>query len=397
RYLQPPGVVDEGMIGLLERALEMSDDEVTVTRVLLVSRLCGALYYSDRQEDMRRLSAEATAMAAELGDPVAGALAASARRRAYWGPSHLERRLADATQLLRCAREAQDPELTLQGHAWLVVDLLERGDRTAVEAQIAAFTAGARDLRQALFTWNAAVWRAMTALLDGQLAEAERLAGEAVSSGIRGEDVTASQYHAVQLMAIRREQARMGELEGSVREYVARRPERSAWRGALATVLLDTGRAEEARAEYETVAVAGFAAIPADNDWMTSMAVLADLAVAFDDAERARELYELMLPFARSMVVVGMAAACLGASARYLGRLALVFGERAVAIEHLRHAIEASRALRAPLELAHSQLDYARALGPGGEAEALIASARRTAAKLGLPRVAARVARPMDR
>ena len=99
-------------------------------RVPLLFCLCGALYFSERRDQMRRLSAEATVIAARArAIPAAAALAAAARRRAYWGPGHLERRLADSTQLLRSAREAGDQELTLQGHAWLVVDLLEAGDR----------------------------------------------------------------------------------------------------------------------------------------------------------------------------------------------------------------------------------------------------------------------------
>ncbi len=228
RYVQPPGVVDEELIALLEQAAEMTADERTVTRVRLLARLCGALYFSDRRDRMAALSAEATEIAAELADPQAIALAAAARRRAYWGPGNLERRLADSTLLLRAAREASDIELTLQGHAWLVVDLLERGDRTGVEVQIDAFTAGAEQLRQPLYLWNAAVWQAMKALLDGRLEEAEPLAAAAVSSGIRSEGVTAPQYYAVQVLYLRREQARMGELEDPVREALSTNPERAA-------------------------------------------------------------------------------------------------------------------------------------------------------------------------
>src|SRR5436305_1772048 len=85
---------------------------------------------------------------------------APASGRAYWGPSTLERRLSDSTELLTYARQARDLELELQGHAWLVVDLLEHGDSEAVDAQIEAFSAGAERLRQPLYLWNAAVWRA---------------------------------------------------------------------------------------------------------------------------------------------------------------------------------------------------------------------------------------------
>src|SRR5262249_40727373 len=153
-----------------------------------------------------------------LGEPLAAAFAAAARRRACWDPDHLGQRIADATELLRSATHASDPELALQGHAWLVVDLLEQGDLPGVQAQLEAFTVAARELRQPLYLWQVAVWRGMRALLAGHLSTAERLANEALSAGLRPERETATQYYAIQLLAIRREQARAGELESAVRE-----------------------------------------------------------------------------------------------------------------------------------------------------------------------------------
>jgi DNA-binding SARP family transcriptional activator len=57
-----------------------------------------------------------------------GGSATLGARRAYWDREHLQQRLTDATEMLRHARAAGDVELALQGHAWLVVDLLEKGD-----------------------------------------------------------------------------------------------------------------------------------------------------------------------------------------------------------------------------------------------------------------------------
>jgi DNA-binding SARP family transcriptional activator/tetratricopeptide (TPR) repeat protein len=392
RYVQPPGVVDEELIALLEQGAEMTTDQRTVTRVRLLARLCGALYFSDQRDRMATLSAEATAIAAELDDPQATALAAAARRRAYWGPGALERRLADSTLLLRAAREAADIELTLQGHAWLVVDLLERGDRTGVEVQIDAFTAGAEQLRQPLYLWNAAVWEAMKALLDGRLEEVEPLAAAAVSSGIRSEGVTAPQYYAVQVLYLRREQARMGELEDPVREALSTNPDRAAWRAGLALLLNETGRTEEARAEFDVLARDGFGWIPRDGDWMVVTALAADLAHAFDDVARAAILYEMLQPHADTNVVIGLGAVCLGATSRYLGRLALTLGRPEEAVAHLRHAVASNASLQATIELAHSRVDLAWALGPGGEAVALLEQAEAVAAERRLPAVARRAA-----
>src|SRR5262249_8616334 len=148
RYLQPPGVVDEELIKMLDQALAMTPAGPSVLRVRLLTRLCGALYFSPERDRMRALSAEATELAAELDDPVATALAAAARPRRYWGPDHLEQRLADSACVLRAATEAAETELMLLGRAWIVVDLLESGNADAVDAQIEAFTALARELRQ---------------------------------------------------------------------------------------------------------------------------------------------------------------------------------------------------------------------------------------------------------
>ena len=395
RYLQPPGVVDEELIALLEKALELTAGETTVRRAQLLQRVCGALYFSDRREEMRAFSDEATALAAKLDDPVATALAAAARRRAYWAPARpdeLERRLADSTLLLRCGREAGEIELALQGHAWLVVDLLEAGDRRGVEVQIDAFTRGAQQLRQPLFLWNAGIWHAMIALLDGRLAEAERLTAATLSGGIRSEGITAPQYYAVQMMAIRREQGRMGELERQARDLVARNPRRPAWRAGLASLLLACGRDDEARAELEMVERADLEAVPPDGDWLATMALTADAVATLADAEHAQRLYELLAPYAGVNVVVGMGAVCLGSVSRYLGRLAVVLGRREAAVEHLRRALDANAALGATVELAHTQVDLAGALGSGEEAARLLAEAQRTAAERDLPSVAGRAA-----
>lgn len=391
RHVQPPGVIDEDLITMLEQALQTTSREPSVIRVLLLSRLAAALYYSERREQMRRLAAEATVLAGRLGEPLAGALAAAARRRAYWGPGHLERRLADSTQMLRAAREAGDVDLTLQGHAWLVVDLLETGDRAAVEAQIEAFTVGARRLRQPLFTWQAAVWRAMRALLAGHLSTADRLAGEALSAGVRAEGITAPQYYSIQLLAIRREQDRLAELEGPARELVRGNPHRPAWRALLALLLTEAGRQEEARAELAGLAAEGFTEIPLDGDWMIAMTILADVAVALGDPEWARLLYQQLLPYANTTVVIGVAAVCLGSTARYLGRLALAMGERATGLEHLERALAVNEALDAPVQLAHTQLDLAPALGRGARARELSEAAGRTARELSIPSLAKRL------
>jgi tetratricopeptide (TPR) repeat protein len=295
--------------------------------------------------------------------------------------------------MLTLARRAANLELQLQAHAWLVVDLLELGDADAVDAQIAAFTAGAEQLRQPLYLWQASVWRAMRALLQGSLAQAEELAAEALAAGGPAEGVTATQYYAIQLLAIRREQGRLGELEQAARQMVASNPIRPAWRAALATMLWESDRLEEAREELEQLAREDFRDVPRDGDWMTTVIVLCEIVAALEDRERSALLYEALLPYESVHVAAGIAVVCFGSAARYLGKLAFTIGRQDDATRHFELALEHNAMLEAPVLLAHTRLDFAAALGGGIRSRRMIDEAAEAAAELGLPAVARRVER----
>lgn len=392
RYIQQPGVVETELIELLERANEKTREQRTLARVQLLARLCGALYYSSERDRMAELAYEAGEIAGELDEPEALANACAARRRALWDAGHLSDRLETSTEMLTLARRVGHTELELQAHAWLVVDLLEYGDRDAVDAQIEAFTAGAGQLRQPLYLWHAIVWRAMRALLAGHLDQAEELAGTALSAGARAEAVTAPQYYAIQLLAIRREQERMSELEQAAREMVRSNPGRTAWRAAFATLMLESGHAGEARSEFELLAEGGFDQIPRDGDWMVAITLLSDVCVGLGDAVRAEHLHDLLLPYAGANVVIGLAAVCLGSASQILGKLAGTMGSESQATAHFERALLANEQLKAPVALAHTQLDYAQLLGGGALASRLIGEAARAGEQLSLPSVIRRAA-----
>jgi len=295
--------------------------------------------------------------------------------------------------MLTLARQIGNLELQLQAHAWLVVDLLEQGDRDAVDAQLEAFSAGADRLRQPLFEWNSILWGAMRALLSGALDRAEHLASEALAAGGPAEAATVMQYYSIQLLAIRREQGRMGEIEPAARRFATEHPDRPAWRVALADTLSQEGRLSEAREEFERLAARDFDDIPKDLDWMIAMTLLSEVCADLGDAERAEVLYARLEPYADVNVVIGLAAVCLGSAASFLGRLAATMGRHEEAAAHFESALAANDGLRAPACLARTQVDYAAALGEDPRAERLLAAASATAQALGLGAVARKVER----
>jgi hypothetical protein len=342
---------------------------------------------------MKSLSEEAIRTAEALRDPEAMAHALAGRRRALWNPGHLNERVEASTEMLTHALRAQSLELQLQAHAWLVVDLLERGDRVAVDAQMKAFAVGARELRQPLYVWQETVWRGMAALMNGRLAEAEELADEALAAGAPAEEVAAVQYYAIQLLATRREQARMGELEPAARQMVGGNPGRPAWRAALLVMLCESDQHDRARPELEALAAEGFTDIPDDGDWLATMTLLSDACSELNDVPRMAALYQVLAPYAGATAVAGIGALCLGSAARYVGKLAAGSGRREEADRHFHRALKVNTALGSPVLVAHTQLDWAAALGRGGRAQRMIEEAAATADQLGLAMIARRASR----
>jgi hypothetical protein len=290
--------------------------------------------------------------------------------------------------VLRSARDAGEVELTLQAHLWLVLDLMEAGDRRAVEAQIEAFALEAEPLRQPLLTWSVLTWRAMLALLDGRLTDAERLSADGLAEGIRIEGPAASQYHVTQMLVIRAEQGRSRELDGAMAQTLQEAGGRIIWRAGAASRLVELGEPERARAELEALVGPDAPEIPADGEWLGATVLLADVAAGLGDRVRAEMLYERLLPYADTVLVFGVGVVCGGSVSLCLGRLALVCGRREAAHAHLERALKANTALGARIHVATTQLELARTLGVSERARDLIATAARTALDLGLARVA---------
>ena len=394
RFVEEPGVVDAELIRLLEETLEAGEGRDSVMRVRLLGHLCGALYYADARVRIDELSRGALAMAERLGDAEALAYAQSARRRALWRPEHLEERLAAARGIVEHAEATGNRELALQGHGWLVVDLLEACDLGGVEEQIRAFERGAMGLRQPLYTWNLRVWSAMRAAMAGELDRAEVLAQEALAAGQRAESLTAPHYFAVQLFSLRRDQGRLAELEGAAQEFVRRFPALPSWRGALAMVYAETGNDEAAREQFDLMAANDFADLPLDGNWLIGVTLAAEVCAHLGDARRAATLSELLRPYEDALVVVALAAVCHGPAARFLGLLAATEGRNGDAARHFEAAIERSAAIGARPILARTRSDYARMLVARGEpgdlerAHELASAAAEEAERLGMPLVA---------
>jgi hypothetical protein len=137
-------------------------------------------------------------------------------------------------------------------------------------------------------------------------------------------------------------------------------PNRRAYRAALGILLIETGRADEARQHVETLRLAE---VPEDVDWLLTTSLLADVYASLRDTGRSSELYELLLPYEASNIVIGFAASCDGPVSRLLGRLAAVTERPHEAARHFERALAMAERLRAPLLKARIEANRAEATG----------------------------------
>jgi tetratricopeptide (TPR) repeat protein len=225
-------VVDEPQVRLLEEALVALGGDDGVPRARVLARLARALVFTPALHRRAALSEQAVAMARRLGDPATLAAVLYDRHLAVWGPDNPADRLAIAGEVVELAERCGDRALALQGRGLRTADLLELGDPAALRAEIEAYERAATELRQLHYLWHVPLLRATQALLAGRFEEAERLAAEGLAVGQRAHDQAVGVYVPVVVAVVRWLQGRLPELEGAVRELVARYPAVPAWRGA---------------------------------------------------------------------------------------------------------------------------------------------------------------------
>jgi tetratricopeptide (TPR) repeat protein len=386
------GIRDERLIALLERALASLPGGDGPLRARVLARLAEALTFTDQRERIPELCEQAAAMARRVGDP--GVLAAVLINVHWsrWEPGNARQRLAMAEEIVELAQQAGDAAREVDGRMWFAVDLIELGETSRADEELERCSPIAQRVRQRYQLWWLACLLALRALMAGRLAEADELATRALGIGQRDRNPNALQIYGVQLAGLRREQGRYGELEEGLKAFIDQYPAIRTWRCALAFLYADAGRARDALGELDALATDDFRGLPRDLFWLADLALLGQAAALAGSSGHAGLLYELLSPYARQNVVVGIAA-CWGSTSRVLALLAGALGRFEEAAGHFEDAIEQNAAIDAPAWRARCEVEYAgllRRLGDSARADAFLRSARQTAEQLGLTDIARR-------
>jgi hypothetical protein len=194
-------------------------------------------------EEFDRLTTEGVTVARRVGDK--GALAEVLWNR-VWGGNTLdgaEERLSDAAEMIRLAEEVNDRSRVAFAMFTLTLNQMIIGDTEGAYASMETWSGIVDQLRMPTFVWQLELARGMRAMFEGSMDQAEKLAQSALAIGQRASPENAAQMFGAQVFAIRREQARLEELEAGLQAFVDMYPAVPAWAGRYRLQLRGTWHA----------------------------------------------------------------------------------------------------------------------------------------------------------
>jgi hypothetical protein len=288
------GFADDEAIATLEEALERLPDTPSVGRSLLLGRLAVQLYFVPGAEVRRdELSAAGLAMAREVDDDLALIQGLAHRHVATWAAGNAAERQELAEEIVRLSKRARWQETELLARALVSVAAIEQGDVGPHDA----LYEGRRTeipLSEPALAANLAWGRSMRAMLDGRLADAERLIDENLARTARWSVEEAMRTYSAQLLTLRWDQGRMGELEEPARQGLAAEALIYPWRTALTLILASSGKTEEARAELDLLMEDGYIDRFPNLGWLFYVAARSEAVVLLEDKTRAELLVDAL-------------------------------------------------------------------------------------------------------
>jgi hypothetical protein len=353
------------------------------------ARLAAEADYRHGTHD-QTLSVLAEARAAE--DPFALAEALSLSHHCLLGPGNVTLRRELAAELIRVSFRTERRSDRLVGLLWETADAYAVGDLHAGRL-LGELRGELRERDHAAVGFVITAIDVMLAIRAGRLGDAESLAAICADSGAAAGDIDAEWWPGAQLVTIRWYQGRLPELLPMLRERVHSPALSAVDNSTLVSLTVAAavhGDRYEAASGLAALRGRDLTSLPRGSSWLVTMNGIAEAAYLLGDAEAAREVYDLLLPYADLPMVGGLGVTCFGSTHQALGIAALITGPPEQAVEHLAAAVQHNLALPHWPALAFSRQRLARALslrasaGDAAAAERELDTARSEAAALGV-------------
>jgi tetratricopeptide (TPR) repeat protein len=380
---------DVHLIPLLESALQALPAEASPLRVRVMARLSGALRDHPSRDRRASLSAQAVSIARELGDPATLAYALDGRHSALLWPETAEQRVAIADEIVTLAGQVDDNERLAAGRLYRVIANMELGRILEAERELDIIVEQASTLRQPAQLWMATASRANLALFQGRFDDARALIDQALTLGERAQRRDAVLSHRLQQFLLSRETGGNTEVETLIDDAVSSFPTRPVFRCVLAYIHAEHGETSRAKSEIDELAAEDFGAVQRDNEYLFSLAFVADAVEMLEDVHAAAVLYDLLVPYAH-LNASNADEIGTGSVSRTLGVLAAALSRWEDGVRHFEAAAVHNQHMGARPWLAHTHHNYARMLlrrdmpGDRDRAQQLLLAATEQYERLGM-------------
>jgi len=387
------GVIDVDKVAVLESALDALGDDDGRERALLLATLCSELALGTTLDRRQELADAARAMARRLGDPDTVIRTLNLVCDPLQVPSTLTERMVDAKEALELSELLGDPDLLFWTGAYSRLAAVQAGDFEMAGRCLATMRAVIRGLREPTMMWVTLFNDAADALLTGDPDRAEQFATAALEIGTESGQPDAFGFYGAELIGIRRQQGRYGELVPMIEQVAAENPALPVFRATLAEGHMEAGNVDMAERMLEA-AVADITSLPYDVVWIFAVASYADVATELHAEAPARLLLDLLAPFDDQVLFIGATAG--SPVAYYCGSLESVLGRYDEAEKHFAKAAELNARGQLEFSAAVTHLQWGRMLsargGPGDleRARNLLAQAHDTAVSRGYAGIARR-------
>jgi tetratricopeptide (TPR) repeat protein len=344
------GVIDADKVAVLESALHALGNDDTRERALLLATLCSELALGTTLERRQELADAARAMARRLGDPDTIIRTVNLVCDPLQVPSTLNERMVDAREALELSELLGDPDLLFWTGAYSRLAAVQAGDFEMARRCLDTMRAVIRGLPQPTMRWVTLFNDAADALLSGDPDRAEQLATAALEIGTESGQPDAFGFYGAELIGVRRQQGRYGELVPLIEQIAAENPALPVFRATLAEGHMEAGNFDTARQMLDAAA-ADLTSLPYDVLWIFAVASYADVATELRAEAPARLLLDLLAPFDEQVLFIGATAG--SPVAYYCGGLESVLGLYDQAETHFAKAAELN---------ARGQMEFAAAV-----------------------------------
>ena len=357
------GVIDADKVAVLESALDALGEEDGRERALLLATLCSELALGTTLDRRQELADAARAMARRLGDPDTVIRTLNLVCDPLQVPSTLRERMVDAKEALELSELLGDPDLLFWTGAYSRLAAVQAGDFEMARRCLATMRDVIRGLRQPTMMWVTLFNDAADALLSGDPDRAEQLATAALEIGTESGQPDAFGFYGAEMIGVRRQQGRYGELVPLIEQIAAENPALPVFRATLAEGHMEAGNFDTARQMLEAAA-ADLTSLPYDVVWIFAVASYADVATELRAEAPARLLLDLLAPFDDQVLFIGATAG--SPVAYYCGSLESVLGLYDQAEAHFAKAAELNARGQMQFAAAVTHLRWGRMLSARG-------------------------------